>query len=208
MSIKYKNTLENKTILLYSNFVALDFETTGLNPKKDKIIEVGAVRVINGVLKDEFTALVNPKQSISEAAAAVTGITDEAVKDQRTISEVITELKEFIGCSPIVAHNAPFDIAFYERALRHCVLNTVIDTLGISRKQLPHLHSHKLSALAEYYGIEKNDEHRALDDAKTAAKVYLCLSGIGGVEHGKLRKKRKRKKRNRKTFEIRQQEEA
>mgnify|MGYP000762701630 FL=1 len=99
--------------------IVLDVETTGLDYKKERIIEFAAVRLENGVIKDKYETLINPQQHIRKSSMAVHGITEEMVADQPTEEEAMPGIFEFIGDYPIVAHNAIFDYNFLNLSLIH-----------------------------------------------------------------------------------------
>lgn len=160
-------------------FIALDFETTGLSPKRDRIIEIGAVKVTSDCPYDSFSTYVNPGKPISPSATAVNGITDEMVADAPSESDAIRQLVEFIGdVEYIVAHHAPFDIGFLEEAcLRSGVyLNRqAFDTLPYCRRKLRDLENYKLETVAMELNIVNSDPHRALGDADTVADLVQAL---------------------------------
>ncbi|WP_017380232.1 3'-5' exonuclease [Paenisporosarcina sp. TG-14] len=155
------------------DYVVLDFETTGLRPGADQIIQVGAVKFRNHEQIGIMNQLVNPLRSISTRITALTGITNTMVKNEPKIDSVINELIEFIGDLPIVAHNASFDMNFLY-ALEEKVevpTYTVIDTLKLSRKVFNETPNHKLTTLAQYLQLEHN-AHDALGDCLVTAKIY------------------------------------
>lgn len=155
------------------DYVVLDFETTGLRPGADQIIQVGAVKFRNHEQIGIMNQLVNPLRSISTRITALTGITNSMVKNEPKIDSVINELIEFIGDLPIVAHNASFDMNFLY-ALEEKVevpTYTVIDTLKLSRKVFNETPNHKLTTLAQYLQLEHN-AHDALGDCLVTAKIY------------------------------------
>jgi DNA polymerase III epsilon subunit family exonuclease len=160
-------------------FIALDFETTGLSAKRDRIIEIGAVKVTPDCPYDSFSTYVNPGKPISPSATAVNGITDAMVADAPSESDAIRQLVDFIGdVEYIVAHNAPFDIGFLEEAcLRSGVyLNRqAFDTLPYCRRKLRGLMDYKLETVAMELNIVNSDPHRALGDADTVADLVQAL---------------------------------
>lgn len=163
---------------LNSEFVVFDVETTGLSPAKDKIIEIGAVKVNNGAVVEEFHSMINPGQIISENITKITGITNDMVKDSPAISEILPNFIEFIGNSPLIAHNASFDMGFLYEAAREQkfkVNNAVVDTLMLSRILIPTLEKYKLGFIAKSLNIQFDVAHRAVDDAVTAAKIWFEL---------------------------------
>jgi len=123
-------------------FVVFDIETTGLSADKDKITEIGAVKIKEGKIVDTFSTFVNPEIPIPEFVVKLTGITDDMVSDAPTIDKVLPEFLEFVGTSPLVAHNAVFDTGFIRhnaRLINRNVDNPVIDTLELSRQMFPEL---------------------------------------------------------------------
>ncbi len=166
---------------LDGEFVVVDIETTGLSSIKDRIIQLGAVKVKNGEIIDKFNSLINPGVSIPENITKLTGIDDSMVKDSPCLSEILPDFISFIGDCPVIAHNAPFDMGFIERAVKEQKLklkNPVIDTLTLSRILLPELEKHKLSLVAEHLGIEVGVCHRAVDDAILAANIWFKFTGL------------------------------
>lgn len=160
-------------------FVVLDFETTGLTADKDKITEVGAVRIKDGKIVSKFSSFVNPGIPIPSFIVKLTGITNELVKDSPTIEPVLLELLEFINGATIVAHNAPFDIGFLKhnaKIVGEHVNNSVIDTLQLCRKMFPELEKYRLNIVANHLGINLENHHRAVDDSRATAQIFLkCL---------------------------------
>ncbi len=162
------------------NYVVFDLETTGVSWKHDKIIEISAVKVKDGEVAEEFTSLVNPGCHISEGATAVNGITDDMVEGEPSISEVLPRFLEFIGDEILVGHNiGSFDMNFiYRDAEEICngvPGNDYVDTLYLSRSMRPDLSSHKLTSMAETYGIATEGAHRALADCHMNQKVFEHL---------------------------------
>ena len=149
------------------SYCVLDLETTGLDPKRDRIIEIGAVRIRNGVITDTFRSFVNPARKLEDRIVALTGIRDTDLADAPYIEDVLDDLLAFLGDDVLVGHSVLFDFSFVKRAAvnRHRVFaKQAIDTLKISRKYLQALPSRALGALCEHYGIHYRP-HRALDDA-------------------------------------------
>lgn len=159
------------------DFVALDIETTGLNPKRDRIIEIGAVKVREGKEVQQFEKLINPARKLEEKIIQLTGITDEELEKAPYIEDVLPELLDFMGNDVLLGHRILFDFSFIKRAAVNNNLSFEkqgIDTLKIARKFLPELESRRLPFLCEYYGI-KYDAHRAGNDARAAAGLYFKL---------------------------------
>jgi DNA polymerase-3 subunit alpha (Gram-positive type) len=157
-------------------FIVFDIETTGLSPIKDRITEIGAVKIRQGKLVDRFSELINPQIPIPENIVKLTGITDDLVKDKETIKEILPKFLEFVGDSPLIAHNASFDCGFIRAKAGEMgltVSNVAIDTLQLSRILLPELKKHKLDIVCEHLGISLENHHRAADDAEATALVML-----------------------------------
>lgn len=164
--------------VLDETFVVVDIETTGFDSQKDKIIEIGAVKVQNDEIVDKFSTFVNPGVRIPYRIAELTGITDDMVKDAPSIDEAILEFERFCSNSVLVAHNAQFDIGFLKKAYNDYGLlfgYTYVDTLELSRRLLTELKSHKLNKVAEYLNIDLENHHRADSDAFTTANILIEL---------------------------------
>ena len=165
----------------YRSFVCLDFETTGLSGKNDKVTEIGAVKVQDGEIVQRFSTLVNPGRPIPPRVVALTGISNDMVEDHPYINEILPIFLGFLGDLPLVAHNAKFDCKFLERDL--CLMaptieNPVAHTLQQARLRCPGLPSYKLSYLTEHFQIPLNDAHRAWCDAEATAKLYVLLQQL------------------------------
>jgi len=157
-------------------FIAFDLETTGTVPGVDQIVEIGAVRFINGEPEAIFATLIDPQRPIPPGASNVNGIFDEMVKGKPIIEAVLPSFAEFCGDDLMVAHNAPFDAQFliadikkYETSAPKGV---VIDTLPIARKVFPGLPNYKLGTLVQYLKIESKDFHRAEADASYCGQLF------------------------------------
>lgn len=158
-------------------FTVVDIESTGTDVLNDKVTEIGAVKIVNGKIVEEFQTLINPEVHISERIVQLTGIDDDLVKFSPTIDKVFPDFMRFLGDSVFVAHNADFDYRFLKnagKALGYLIKNDCIDTLALSRKVLPHLPHHKLNNVCDYYGIVFH-HHRALSDAFATAEMFLEL---------------------------------
>jgi ATP-dependent DNA helicase DinG len=154
--------------------VAIDLETTGLDATQDAMIEVGAVRLRDGKITDEFSTLINPGIPIPEFITQLTGIRTADVQDAPTVDKVLPQIIEFVGDSPIIAHNITLDANFL---YRYGILkrNVRIDTFDLASVVLPRAARYTLSALTTEFGIEMGHAHRALDDAKASALLYNFL---------------------------------
>lgn len=160
------------------DYVAFDIETTGLNPKYEKIIEIGAVKVKGGEVESTFSTFVNPGKSIPERIVELTGIHDADVADSPYIEEVLDQFIAFVGEEVLLGHNLLFDYSFIKKAAvnqKKTFDKTGIDTLRIARRFLNELESRKLGFLCEYYHIHL-EAHRALNDAMAAHQLYRIFA--------------------------------
>ena len=164
--------------ILRGDYTVIDLEMTGLNPKLDKVIEIGAVRVRGHKEAARYATLVNPRRSIPERVVELTGIMNEEVAAGLDEDEAMQALIAFIGDDVIVGHNVSFDYSFMKQwavnkriplTLRAC------DTLRIARAILPGEQSKKLEDLCVYYRIERERAHRALDDAVETHRILECM---------------------------------
>ncbi|MBR6220126.1 MAG: PolC-type DNA polymerase III [Clostridia bacterium] len=150
-------------------YVVLDVETTGLNTRADEIIEIGAVRIENGVEVAEFSELINPGRPVPDRVVEITGITSAMLRDKRALMDVMPEFAKFCEGAVLVAHNAGFDMAFFRRAFRQAGLPfdfAILDTLALVRSQYPQLKNHKLGNMCKQLGISLVNAHRAVHDAR------------------------------------------
>ena len=162
------------------SYVCIDLETTGLNPKTDKIIEIGAIRVENHVIIEEWETFVNPDRQLDERIIELTGIRDEQLISAPMIDQVLPKLLEVIGDRVLLGHSVTFDYSFIKRAVVGQKLSferNGIDTLKIARKYLPNLESRSLGYLCEYFGIN-HSAHRALCDARATVELYRKLTEL------------------------------
>ncbi|MBR3806850.1 MAG: 3'-5' exonuclease [Lachnospiraceae bacterium] len=164
---------------MIQDYVCVDLETTGLDPKTDKIIEIGAVRIKNGEIAERFQSFVNPGRMLNEKVKELTGISDDDLYDAPSIEEVLPKFLEFAKEDCLLGHSILFDYSFLKKAVvnldkKNAYERMGIDTLKIARKHLASLESRRLSYLCEYYHIEQN-AHRALEDAVATHKLYQKL---------------------------------
>lgn len=177
-------------------FIVFDTETTGLDPIENEIIEIGAIKVSNGQIVDEFNQLIKPKYGLNAEAMAVNNITGNMLKDMPPMKEVLPRFFAFIGDSLLVAHNAEFDIRFllvdtmnyYDPpyAKYHCV-----DTLKIAKNlwKKESVDNYKLETLLQFIDYEPNEKHRALEDAKaTYALLNAEVDALKAEEYKKVLK--------------------
>ncbi|MBN2303907.1 MAG: DEAD/DEAH box helicase [Anaerolineae bacterium] len=154
--------------------VALDLETTGLNPDLDTIIEIGAARFEDGELIDTFGTLINPGRTIPERITAITGIATDDVLDAPRIHEVLTELRQFIGTGPVVGHRVDFDLSFLNR-FGVGQTNVAIDTYDLAAVMMPTAPRYNLTSLTSQTGLDLEHAHRALDDTIATGRLYWVL---------------------------------
>ena len=156
--------------------VVFDIETTGFSPIKNRIIEIGAVRVTDGKIVDKFSTFVNPEVPIPYDIEQLTSINDGMVISAPTIEEVLPEFLAFCEGAVMVAHNASFDISFIKENARRQGLTfqpTVLDTVSLARVLLPNLNRFKLDTVAKELKISLENHHRAVDDAGATAEIFV-----------------------------------
>jgi DNA polymerase-3 subunit epsilon len=161
-------------------FCVVDLETTGGDPGRCGITEVGALKVRGGEVLGTYQTLVNPGMAIPPSITVLTGLTDAMVAPAPTVQQVLPSLLEFIGGAVIVGHNVRFDLAFLQAALRRwggpLLGNQHLDTLALARRLLTHeVPDHRLGTLAERLGLAHRPCHRALDDARATCDLLHAL---------------------------------
>lgn len=160
-------------------FVAFDLETTGTLPGMDRIVEIGAVRFINGEVDAIFSTLVDPKMPIPEGASRVNGITDDMVLGKPEIEPLLASFAEFCSDDLIVAHNASFDAQFLTADIQKyespAPRGLVIDTYNMAKKVYPGLANYKLGTLVQHLGIPSTEFHRAEEDATYCGQLFLHM---------------------------------
>lgn len=172
--------------LIDTTFCILDVETTGTNSRQDLICEIGAVKVRGGETLGTFQTLVNPGVALPPQITVITGLTNAVLAPAPRIEQVLTSLRQFIGDSVFVAHNASFDLGFVKAAFERAGIDnfrpTIVDTLALSRRLFrDEVRNFKLGTLAERFGIENRPSHRALDDAlATRDLLYLLIERASG----------------------------
>ena len=167
--------------------VVLDFESTGLDTLKDRVIEIGAVKMTGGTLVDTLSILVNPKIPLRPKITEITGITDMMLADKETAETAIPKLMDFIGDAAIAAHNAAFDGKLLKAELRRLGREfnaPILDTLSLSRKLLPELKSFKLKSVCKALSVSLKNAHRAVHDATATAYCLAKMFKIAKEEHG------------------------
>ncbi|MBO5278085.1 MAG: 3'-5' exonuclease [Lachnospiraceae bacterium] len=160
------------------SFVAVDIETTGLNPATERIIEIGAVRVRENQITETFDILINPGRILSSFIIELTGITDEMLAGAADTKTALSEFLEFIGEDVLLGHHISFDYSFLKKNIVNAggsFERLGIDTLKIARAVLPELEKRSLEHLCRYYHIYNAHAHRACDDARATAELYLRM---------------------------------
>lgn len=164
---------------MIKDYVAFDLETTGLDADNDSIIEIGALKVIDGKVCERFIEFVKPQNPISPKITEITGITNEMVANARPTEHIIRDFISFCEGYVLVGHNIMFDYKFTKQhasRFGYSFEKQGLDTLQIARKALPQLESKSLGALCEYYHITNQAAHRAYHDALATAKIYHMLA--------------------------------
>ncbi len=184
-NVKAKLFYINSSVIKSVNnkFIALDFETTGLNPKEDRVVEIGALIYENNQITKTFDTLVNCEKRIKPSASSVSKITNEMVASARSEQEVYPEFIEFLGDALdgntyIVAHNARFEMGFICETFKRLGYKAnfrFIDTLYVSKVLLQGLKDYKQDTVAEYFGIKNRLAHRACTDAETCGNILIKL---------------------------------
>lgn len=154
--------------------IAIDLETTGLDSANDRIIEIGAVRMQDGKIIDEFEQLIDPGFPVPPAVTHITGITTDQVAGQPSIEQVLPALKKFVGDAPVIGHSINFDAAFLAR-YNVLTANMLIDTYDLAAVLLPRAPRYNLNSLTAEVGIDLEHAHRALDDIRATALLYWKL---------------------------------
>ncbi len=160
------------------SYVVFDFETTGMNADLNRIIEIGAVKIVDGETVGSFNSLIDPQQYITNTITGITHITNSMVKGKPTIGDILPKFCSFIEGLPLVAHNAPFDMGFLLCSCARegiCIDNPVIDTLYLSRKYNKECEKHSLAYLTDYFNISLKNAHRAYFDALATSKLYKII---------------------------------
>lgn len=164
--------------LMNKTFCVFDIETTGLNPVEDRIIEIGAIKIENGVFTQTFSSFVNPQIPIPERITKLTSITDDDVRGQPLIEDVLIDFYKFCNDSVLVAQNIQFDYGFISnkgRPINIHFKNEQMDTLQLARKYVPGLRKYTLGYLTDHFGITLDNAHRAIHDAIATAHLFIKL---------------------------------
>lgn len=181
---KKDDTQKNKIIYnvidkpYFTDYVVLDFETTGFSPIKDNILEIGAIKVLNNNIVGKFNTLINPKRPIPPYISEKIKITDNMVKDAPYIEDIFKDFYNFLTDLPLVIHNARFDMSFLitnGQNLGFNIKNSALDTVSVARKIFPELKKYNLAFLCNYFNIKNENAHRAMSDALATYQLYKIL---------------------------------
>lgn len=158
--------------------IAVDLEMTGLNPQQDRILEIGAVRVCEGEIRDCFRVMINPHRELSETIVSLTGITQQMADQGCEEIDAFREFLDFAGELPLLGHNLMADYRFLKQAAKNHGMDFErkgIDTWKIARKILKEPEKKSLDVLCRFFDIPLQGHHRALDDARACGELFLCL---------------------------------
>ena len=164
------------------DYVLVDIETTGLSPIADDIIEIGAIKVKNNEMVEQYNELININRNLSPFITNLTGITDEMLKSGKMPKVVFEEFVDFVGDNVIIGHNVNFDLGFLcdkcKKYLNYNLNNDYIDTLYLARRLVPGSINYKLGTLAKLFNISYEGAHRGLKDVEITYEVYNRLRKI------------------------------
>ena len=184
---EYAKAIKSDDAFDAENYVVLDIETTGLNPYKDKIIEIAAVRGNHGDVLDTFHTLIDPGIHIPSNIIELTGLTDADVAGQPTFSDIVDELSSFIGDDPVVGHNVGFDLKFITNAMKKEGFSGYIngiDTVTFAKAMFPGRENYKLETLIREFDLKDGSQaHRAMSDVECTHKLFtLCCQKMYTVK--------------------------
>lgn len=166
-------------------YLAVDLETTGLDPKRDRIIEIGAIRVVDGAETEKFHTMVNPRRDLGARIIELTGISGEMVDNAPDIGDVIGDFVDFCGDLPLLGHHVIFDYSFLKQAAVNRKVDFErrgLDTLRLCRRFMPEGERRNLASACTFYGVCRESAHRALGDALDAHRLYQALISRHGKE--------------------------
>lgn len=159
---------------IIDDYCVLDIETTGLSWQKDKIIEIGILKVRNKEIVERYSQLINPQQNISPFITQLTGIDNQMIEDMPVLSSVQDDILQFLGYDPIIGHNTAFDLNFIANHFQINLSNEYMDTVQFCRKVYPQMPHHRLTDMVEFLGLSTN-EHRSLADCISTYELYEHL---------------------------------
>jgi DNA polymerase III epsilon subunit family exonuclease len=169
-------------------FVTVDVETTGLDPRRDQIVEIGAVKVVGGKIVEEFDTLISIGRTVPYGAQRVHGISNEMLVGKPSISEALPRFLRFAGDGALVEHSfRAFDVLFLEHAHGSEIGMPYLNTCTLSRKLFPFIRKHSLEECCRRHKIVNDQKHRALSDARASAQLLLCLLEVCGSRYPTLR---------------------
>jgi DNA polymerase III epsilon subunit family exonuclease len=161
-------------------FVIVDIETTGLEPADNEITEVAALKIENGEIRNVYSSLIRVNRKLPAEIVRLTGITDELLREEgKNRNQTLRALNDFIGKTPLIAHNIEFDVPFINHHLKKdwgiTLQSPQVCTLKLARKLLPGLSTHKLGDVARYFKVPVSQAHRAAGDVETTHQVWLKM---------------------------------
>ena len=162
----------------FKDYIVLDFETTGLYPTNNKIIEIGAIKVINNKIQDKFETLINPKVTIPPFISEKVNITNDMVKDKPFIEDIFKDFFNFLSDYNLVIHNAKFDMGFLinnAQILGFNIKNKALDTVSTTKNLFPELKKYNLAFLCKHFNISNPFAHRAMSDVLATYELYKIL---------------------------------
>lgn len=180
-TVEQENIFEHKDIpdfMKGKSFVVFDLETTGKDPNTCKVIEIAAIKIVDGVWTEQFTSFCNPGEKLSQEIIKLTSITDKDLEGKPDFSEILPDFLKFAKDCILVAHNQEYDVRIVSRYARensYKFLNSSMCTLEMSRKYLTMNTRHRLQDVAEYYGVTNVHAHRAIGDVEVTAKIFAEL---------------------------------
>jgi DNA polymerase III epsilon subunit family exonuclease len=179
-TVELQNDDSESRLLDELDYVAVDLEATGAKMPPNRIIELGAYRISKGRIVDKFLTLVNPEIPIPRFVIALTGITNDMVKEAPVFADVAPKWLDFVGDAVLIAHNAPFDTSFLNHEVSrvypgHRMINAHLCTVKLSRRVFPGLTNYRLETVANHFSIPIIERHRAGSDALATAEVFLHL---------------------------------
>ncbi|EEG29890.1 BRCA1 C-terminal domain protein [[Clostridium] methylpentosum DSM 5476] len=188
-----KNTREfkgNRLDCFPTDYVVIDLETTGYDPHRDEIIELGALRIHEGEVVESFSSLTKPQRDLDDYIIQLTGISNEMLASAPELSDVFPRYLDFIGDSIVVGHNVHFDVNFiYDTCIKESLklfTNDLVDLLWLSRKLLPDLTSHKLCRVSSHFNICVEGMHRSLFDCKTTFECFEKCRILAKERYGQV----------------------
>ena len=176
---KIQTKVNSNSLKFVDDYVLVDIETTGLSPVNDEIIEIGAIKVKDNIIVNEYNQLIKINRRLSPFITNLTGITDDMLKQGKLPTVVFKEFVDFIEDDVIIGHNVNFDFGFLSdkcrRYINYNLQNDCIDTMYLAKKLVPNSINYKLGTLANYFNVSYEGAHRGLKDVEITYEVYNCL---------------------------------